>query len=58
MKQAPAPPTPGAAAELPRRDGRTDRCHHRDRGGGGAAEGQTEIAPRIGRASLAQALFR
>jgi hypothetical protein len=37
-----APAAAGAAAELPRRDGRTDRRHHRDRGG---AEGQAEIGP-------------
>ena len=35
----------GAAAELPRYDGRTCRHHHRDRPGTEAVEGQAEIGP-------------
>jgi hypothetical protein len=40
-----APPAAGAAAELPRRDGRTHRHRDRDRRGTEAAEGQAEIGP-------------
>jgi hypothetical protein len=47
MKQAPAPPAPGAAAELPRRDGRTGWHRGGDRRGDGCGEGNEADRHRI-----------